>query len=203
MELNEQLSNEINFKSIKENYLNDNAFEEKNCELITDPWKVLVINNVVDDVSILDKVRHEFNEIDWNIRTMDLYEFNQSEDLKNIHEEHIGLVYDFLKRDLMSWVSKLTNLELVQVSATCSFYSDTDFLLVHDDQRDTRAVAFVLYLTGKEGWCADWGGCLQLLNADEDIQPLKVTKNILPRNNQLVLFPVSDRSYHQVSFVCM
>lgn len=58
--------------------------------------------------------------------------------------------------------------------------------------------AFVLYLTGSDSWSPDWGGSLQLLNSDENGHPVKIQKCIYPANNQLVLFPVTNKSYHQV-----
>lgn len=88
---------------------------------------------------------------------------------------------------------------LTKTSATCSFYAHTDFLLVHDDLQEDRMFAFVLYLTGPETWISDWGGSLQLLSTDEEGHPNKVVKSIYPANNQLVLFPVTNKSFHQVS----
>lgn len=93
----------------------------------------------------------------------------------------------------------MTDLELTQISATCSLYTDTDYLLVHDDQQDDRAVAFILYLTGKENWKPKYGGALQLFTTDIDDQPLEPVKHIFPSNNQFVFFPVTNKSYHQVN----
>lgn len=95
-------------------------------------------------------------------------------------------------------MSDLTGLELTDISATCSLYSDTDYLLVHDDLRGNRVVAYILYLTGKEGWDRKYGGALQLFSKDADGQPLEAVKEIWPVNNQFVFFPVTNESYHQV-----
>nr|XP_023022848.1 prolyl 3-hydroxylase sudestada1 [Leptinotarsa decemlineata] len=173
-------------------------------ELIVEPFKVCVINNLIENSHLLDDIRNEFYELDWNTRNMDLYEFFQSKDLKYLTSEHIRNMFDFLKGDLMQWVMNITGLNLTHVSATCSLYSNTDYLLVHDDQREDRMVAFILYLTGKEGWNESKGGSLQLLNKDDKGQPLDVVRNIIPSNNQLVIFPVTSDSYHQVAEVtCM
>lgn len=96
-------------------------------------------------------------------------------------------------------VSDITGLELTHISATCSLYSDTDYLLVHDDLREDRVVAYVLYLTGKEGWNTEYGGSLQLFSKDAEGQPLQAVKDVWPSNNQFVFFPVSNQSYHQVN----
>lgn len=97
-------------------------------------------------------------------------------------------------------MAKITNLNLTHISATCSVYTNTDYLLVHDDQREDRMVAFVFYLTFPEGWKEDMGGALQLFNKDSNGHPLEVVQSIFPSNNQFIFFPVTNDSYHQVIF---
>lgn len=99
-------------------------------------------------------------------------------------------------------VSHLTGHILTNISATCSVYTNTDYLLVHDDQREDRIVAFILYITGKNGWNESKGGALQLLNTDMQGHAQNVVRNIYPSNNQLVLFQVTSKSYHQVIRDC-
>lgn len=201
-ELNDVFCNSEYVQKLCDNFQNGNAFIDKECEMILDPWKVLVCNDVVSNVDVLNNVREEFNEISWNERKMDLYEFFQSRDLRKEQGfKNINCIYELIKGDLMKFVAKLCGLELVDASATCSFYSDSDFLLVHDDQQDTRAVAFVLYLTGEEGWDENWGGALELFDRNSQNQPNVCTRRVIPKNNRLVLFPVSDHSYHQVNEV--
>ncbi|KAK9890876.1 hypothetical protein WA026_012221 [Henosepilachna vigintioctopunctata] len=132
---------------------------------------------------------------------MDLYEFFQSLDLKHIDLEYIKVFYDFMKSTVMPWVSKLTGYDLVEISATCSCYTMTDYLLVHDDQREDRMVAFVYYLTDNDNWGINTGGSLDLFTKDERGLPSKVVRSIFPKNNQLVIFPVTSDSYHQVTEV--
>lgn len=101
-------------------------------------------------------------------------------------------------------MSDLTGLELVRTSVTCSFYSDTDYLLTHDDLQEDRAIAFVLYLTdpvyksSDELWTSEMGGALELFNKDDNGHPRKSVKKILPKNNRFVFFKVTNDSYHQV-----
>ncbi|KAJ8928038.1 hypothetical protein NQ314_019450 [Rhamnusium bicolor] len=78
-------------------------------------------------------------------------------------------------------VANLTDLDLTDISATCSLYSNTDYLLVHDDQREDRLVAFVLYLT--DNWNESKGGALQLLNKDDKGQPLAVVAEVTSMND--------------------
>lgn len=155
----------------------------------------------MQDAEFLSKIIDEFNEVEWNERSLDLYEFYQSKDLQHINLPHLKLLYEFLKEDVMKWVSELTGSELTHISATCSLYSDTDYLLVHDDLREDRVVAYILYLTRKEGWDNKFGGALQLFSKDEEGQPIETVKEIWPHNNQFVFFPVSNETHHQVAEV--
>lgn len=95
-------------------------------------------------------------------------------------------------------VSSITGFDFSHVSTTCSLYSNTDYLLVHDDQRDDRKVAFILYLTDNFEWSECDGGRLMLLNKDAQGQPQEIVRSILPANNQFIFFPVTNDSYHQV-----
>ena len=170
-------------------------------EIITEPWKVCVIDHLLENDSILQAVRREFYELEWNRRRLDLYEFHQSLDLQHINSEQINSIYHLLKCEVMPWVAQVMEVELNDVSATCSFYSDTDFLLVHDDREGSRVVAFVLYMSDVDEWEKSWGGNLQLFGCDEDDQPTKIVNTISPIHNRLVLFPVTTASHHSVDEV--
>ncbi|CAG9856822.1 unnamed protein product [Phyllotreta striolata] len=200
-EIRSNLLPEAFVNEIKLHWNKNETFKNQDVELIVDPFKVLVINDFVHDADFLNHIREEFYDLDWNARNMDLYEFFQSKDLKYLNSEYISAVYEFLNSDVRNWVSNLMGFDLTHISTTCSLYSNTDYLLVHDDQREDRMVAFVLYLTGKNGWNSSKGGALQLFNKDEKGQPMEVAREIFPANNQLVLFPVTNDSYHQVAEV--
>lgn len=73
-------------------------------------------------------------------------------------------------------------------------------MLVHDDQREDRMVAFVFYLICTDKWTEDKGGALQLFNKDSSGHPKDIVRSIFPCNNQFVFFPVTNDSYHQVTF---
>ncbi|XP_018577996.1 prolyl 3-hydroxylase OGFOD1 isoform X2 [Anoplophora glabripennis] len=198
-ELNPILLSSSFMETFRENWNKNMKLLDDNIELINVPFKVCVVNNLIDNVHFLECIRQEFYELDWNIRNMDLYEFFQSKDLKYLNYEYVTSILNFLKTDVMNWVANLTGLNLTHISATCSLYSNTDYLLVHDDQREDRLVAFVLYLS--KDWSESNGGALQLFNKDECGHPLKNVRSIYPSNNQLVFFPVTNDSYHQVEEV--
>lgn len=175
-------------------------FTSNNTELMAKPFQACVVDNFLAMPDFLNQIREEFNDIQWKTRIMDLYEFFQSQDLKHLTNfEALSAFYNFLQTDVMQWVRDLTGADLTHVSATCSCYSNTDFLLVHDDQRDDRLIAFILYLTPQ--WHEDYGGALQLLNKDDSGQPNEVERQIFPKNNQFVFFPVTNDSYHNVDEV--
>nr|CAH7729214.1 unnamed protein product [Callosobruchus chinensis] len=200
-EISRKLTSKDFMDSIKQNWLKNTNLVNESVELVVDPFKVCILKNFIDNCNFLDEVRREFYELDWNSRNMDLYEFFQSKDLKYLNSEYLKSVFDFLKSDVLKLVEELTGFNLTHISATCSIYTNTDYLLVHDDQREDRMVAFILYLTGEGGWDETKGGSLQLFGKDEFGQPKDVARNIYPANNQLVLFPVASDSYHQVAEV--
>lgn len=184
---------------LKDNFSNNKTFKNDLIELIPQPFQLGIVKDLLQETSILNAIREEFNGVNWYKRNMDLYELFQSDDLSKMSFKQISIIYEFLKREVMPWVGEVTGLELKNISATCSFYSHTDYLLVHDDQQDDRLVAFVLYLTGKENWKEEWGGAFEMFSSDEDGHPNKAVRSIYPSNNQFVFFPVTNRTYHQVS----
>ncbi|KAK4876056.1 hypothetical protein RN001_012478 [Aquatica leii] len=177
------------------------SFNSQEVELITDPFKVCVVKDVLENKEILNKVIEEFYEINWNKRSLDLYEFFQSVDLKKLTFPNIGILYDFLKNEVKPWIETLIGAELKSISATCSLYGHTDYLLVHDDQQEDRLIAFVLYFTGPREWSNVNGGALQLYSKDERGEPLFPIRDIFPSDNQFVFFQVTNDSYHQVAEV--
>lgn len=80
-------------------------FTSKDFELITTPFKVGVVKNLIENTEFLDELRKQLYEVYFNLRSMDLYEFFQSKDLKYLTDlETVGIIYDFLKNDLKTWV---------------------------------------------------------------------------------------------------
>ncbi|ETO19794.1 hypothetical protein RFI_17436 [Reticulomyxa filosa] len=84
-----------------------------------------------------------------------------------------------------------------------SVYRDGNYLLCHDDQIDTRAIAFILYLTPKD-WTKEDGGRLNIYKSvNEDIPDMKLElyEEVLPVRNSVILFEVCKKSFHEVSEV--
>jgi SM-20-related protein len=84
---------------------------------------------------------------------------------------------------------------LVKANAQATLYRPGHFLTQHDDSghsEQRRRVAYVLSMT--RGWRADWGGQLQFLSTDGEIEEVW-----MPRYNSLALFMVPTP--HLVSYV--
>ena len=76
-------------------------------------------------------------------------------------------------------------------------YGLGSFLLPHDDQVEGRIIAYSLHLTDVE-MTEKMGGALDLYDADETGSS-KLVKSIIPEYNSLIMFEVSDKSWHQVN----
>lgn len=105
---------------------NSKEMEANDVEIVTEPFDCCIVKNFLQDSSFFNHIRDEFNDINWNQRNMDLYEFFQSQDLKNTDLAYIRNVYQFLKDDVMPWVSSkvITNLIFRKVAflkIVCSF----------------------------------------------------------------------------------
>ncbi|XP_054259810.1 prolyl 3-hydroxylase sudestada1-like isoform X2 [Macrosteles quadrilineatus] len=79
---------------------------------------------------------------------------------------------------------------------------DQDFLLCHDDKSGTRAVAFILYLSDLLE--EEDGGELRFFSTypgDRDPKQDRYFKKVKPAENTLLMFNVSDFSFHEVEQV--
>lgn len=105
-ELRKTLKDDVFESKFQCSWKSKSCFNVNDVELITNPFDVCVIQNVLEDPSFLSRIRDEFNEVEWNKRNLDLYEFFQSKDLQHIDNlKSIRKAYDFLKNDIMPWVS--------------------------------------------------------------------------------------------------
>lgn len=103
--LNRNVKQRDFIKSFKNKWTENLELNVDTVELFTNPFKFCVVDDFIEDTIVLDEIRKEINEIDWNKRNMDLYEFFQSEDLVGMKDKYIKYLYDFLKRDIKDWVS--------------------------------------------------------------------------------------------------
>lgn len=139
-----------------------------------------------------------------NVKTrrnsIDLYQFEQSNDLATVMSKNLKNLFATFQTDLVAWMERNTKIDLnkkISISSAC--YSDTDYLLCHDDNMGDRRIAFILYLS--ENWESIDGGALELFDTDEHGLPRNVVQSLVPEYNSLVFFEVTENSYHQVAEV--
>lgn len=167
-------------------------------EIITSPFKICKLSNLLKNETLISGLKDELKEVKSSRNNMDLYQFRQTEDLANVKSPKIAEFYRTFKSDLAKWMETNTGINLNgKISMSSASYSDTDYLLCHDDNIGDRRIAFILYLS--KDWTPEDGGALDVFDTDENGQPKDVVKSLIPEYNSLIFFEVVDNSYHQVA----
>ncbi|XP_001637143.2 prolyl 3-hydroxylase OGFOD1 isoform X1 [Nematostella vectensis] len=190
------------FKERFSNAFRGNKYFKENDAIIHDkPFKCCVLPNFIENESYLLELKEELMKLDFNQKSVDLYKFQQSNDLKTSPSSNITLLRDLIYQDFRKWLQETCDMKLTdQVDLSCAKYEYTDVLLCHDDELEGRVVAFILYLV-PPGWQECDGGSLDLFDVDEHGQPDKIVKKLVPEWNSLSFFEVSPVSFHQVAEV--
>jgi prolyl 3-hydroxylase /prolyl 3,4-dihydroxylase len=131
----------------------------------------------------------------------DLFSFSQTADLYTVQDKTIGQFLELLQSaELNAKVDKLLGVKTTvgKVDASGFKYTDTDYLLCHDDGVSSRRIAYIYNLS--EGFTAKDGGALALMHTKNNV-PTSVAKRIIPAWNTLIIFPVTKKSQHQVEEV--
>ncbi|WKY13992.1 hypothetical protein Q1695_004653 [Nippostrongylus brasiliensis] len=157
------------------------------------------------DPSVIAKVEDELiNCPSWNRKENDLYSLLQTPDLQTLNAAKYPAIrgfWEFLCGEMREWLGKTSDIELLpQVDSTGSCYASTDCLLPHSDQVENRRFAFVYYFT-EEPWKESFGGQLNVYSSDDNCDPTSLFSSFLPHRNSLLLFEVSERSWHSVAEV--
>lgn len=179
---------------------NSKDINRDNLQVISKPFKVCKISNFLCNEDFMDEIKNELLDVKSRRNSIDLYQFEQTSDLASVDTKNLKLLYETFQSDLAAWMERNTEIDLnKKISMSSSCYSDTDYLLCHDDNMGDRRIAFILYLS--KNWTAEDGGALDLFDTDEHGLPRNVVKSLLPEYNSLVFFEVVDNSYHQVAEV--
>lgn len=118
---------------------------------------------------------------------------NWPEDEGALGPEWRRLIGELLSTDYRAQVARMlgqeraSELELRLVS-----HGPGDWLGPHTDRED-KLFSHIIYFN--RGWCAEWGGCLQILSQDD---PASVVATISPELGASVLMTRADNSWHQV-----
>lgn len=189
--------------------------------MIEKPFKVCTLNDFLTSPLGTYDFRGEVLSLHHKKRGNDLMQLEesvcdlQSTTRKVSYSENTECIKQFCKEmmaDFKPWLERVTGIKLNDTfSARTSRYTDTDFLLCHNDKVDDRCIAFILYLS--EDWKNEYGGKLDLFESRLETHqyvpgsctgtkayvPVDVQKSILPKFNSLVFFEVTNHSFHAVS----
>jgi hypothetical protein len=89
----------------------------------------------------------------------------------------------------------LFGLTLTRLDGAAYLYKTSDYLLPHSDKGDSRALAYVLYLSSCQGGELVLYDCI---TSKGEIARTRPAKRIVPKPNRLVLFAVSETALHQI-----
>ncbi|KAK6759098.1 hypothetical protein RB195_016363 [Necator americanus] len=157
------------------------------------------------DSSAIEHVEQELIEYPaWHRKENDLYSLLQTPDLQTLDGSKypgINSFRKFLCNEMREWLANTSGIDLLpEVDSTGSCYATTDCLLPHSDQVENRHFAFVYYFT-EEPWEESFGGQTNIYNTNENCEPTEVFTSFTPQRNSLLLFEVSERSWHSVAEV--
>lgn len=182
------------------------------------PFSHLVVDGLFSDAHALNELRCVIaSELSFDEKNNDLYSFYQSDDITKALAskrssqdmsrrrgtraglETLALIRDAIySEQFLEWLRSVTGFRLSsKVDMSCAMYCDTSYLLCHDDQLDTRKIAYIIYLV-PEDWSTADGGSLDLFDCKQNFA---IAKSIVPALNRMAFFEVSSSSYHQVAEV--
>ena len=171
----------------------------KNEEILsvnTFPFPHTIVRDFLDE-STLDLVIDALAGLEYDFKEADLFSYWASVDLTDIDHPALNILREDLGdnfwRKAVSKAFKVKKLNKIDMGAYV--YGIGDFLLPHDDQVEGRIIAYSLHLTPEI--TEEMGGTLDLFESDSSGKS-KMVDSILPEYNSLIMFEVSDHSWHQV-----
>lgn len=160
------------------------------------PFPHIRIENFLKE-EVANKLLNEVKKEEFKEKESDLFNFKQTDDLYFSKNKFIkNFNDDFLNWEFFSFVSQITGKKFsgtLDMSAT--LYESCAFLLPHDDELEGRKIAYLLYLA--KGFSEKDGGAFALYNSIKGV-PAKVVKRYSPKWNSLLMFEVSEKSFHEV-----
>jgi Rps23 Pro-64 3,4-dihydroxylase Tpa1-like proline 4-hydroxylase len=163
------------------------------------PFPHFIIEDVLEKRQ-LRQLQAAFKKLAFERKEADLFSFSQSHDLYTVKDKTIEEFLKFLRsKELHDKITQLTGVKtrLGKVDASAFIYEPGDYLLCHDDGISSRKIAYIFYLNSLN---VKQGGALALFSAKNN-KPAKKAKRILPKENTLILFPVTRTSHHEVEEV--
>jgi prolyl 3-hydroxylase /prolyl 3,4-dihydroxylase len=187
-------------------WINKKYFDEQNMSDLqwkfseARPFKHVFLDNFLKEERA-KKLANALKKGEFEKKEADLFQFSQTINLTFSENKIIADFREFVEDEEFSdFMRKLTGIPVkpgaIDLSGT--LYEDTDYLLCHDDRVEDRKIAYILYLC--EDFSTKDGGSFNLIGNNWK-KPADVAKRISPKFNRLMLFEVSDISFHEVEEV--
>jgi len=128
-----------------------------------------------------------------------LFDFYKTNDLSTITEPTLTAFKEYIySKQFVTYIETITGTKLSTLADLfVSLYQDTNYLLPHDDKIGTRKIAFLVYISD---FSDAEGGALEIWDNDGK-NPTRIVDKIIPKANSMVLFEVSEKSFHAVEEV--
>ena len=169
---------------------------EKIPKIVNEPYPHVVVKDFLDEQT-LDLVTYALAGLEYDFDESDLFSY-LSFGLTDVDHPVINILRDDLGDS--SWRKKVASSfgvkSLSKIDLSAYVYGLGSFLLPHDDQVEGRVIAYSLHLTDIE-MTDKSGGALYIYEANEAGKS-ELVKTIIPEYNSLIMFEVSDKSWHQV-----
>ena len=169
-----------------------------NLKVIDSPFHHMVIHNFLD----LDQAYPSLEalaEQEFTPTESDLFSYSASSNLSISDNPDIKSLYSSMCSN--AWVRKLESLFDLSLSGNVDMaayvYVIGDFLLPHDDDLDSRLLAYSLHLT--PNMSLSDGGSFDFFSSNVDGEAKEIVKQVVPKFNSIVIFKVTPESWHQVS----
>ena len=183
-------------RCVRQDLLDEKYLLKLNKDFISEkPFPHLVIKDFLLDKKALALLK-EIKKEKFIEKESDLFQFKQTDDLFFSKNKIVkGFNTTCLSWEFFELIGKITNSKFKgALDMAATLYESTDFLLCHDDELEGRKIAYVIYLSGVQ---EKDGGSFVLYNSKESL-PTTVAKKIPPIFNSLLLFEVSEKSFHEV-----
>lgn len=105
IKLNQDFKSEEVEREFLSCWSNERPFTAQNITLVNEPFQICVLDNFFSDADAIDGIVDDMYTSDWFRKTMDLYEFYRTADLKEFSwQRNIKAVYEMLTDEVMKWV---------------------------------------------------------------------------------------------------
>ncbi len=163
------------------------------------PFRYVLIKNFLPS-NFSELILKSLQKEEFKLKESDLFRFKQTDDLKFSRNKTLNSFYTmFSSKEFLGFISDITGKKLSgKIDVAGTLYGNTDYLLPHDDRLEKRKIAYVYYLT--KNFSKRDGGELVFYNRVKN-DPTKIVKRFIPMWNSIILFEVSQRSFHAVKEV--